>query len=78
MPDGAPRFAGIETGGQVALGSIRVDQAGNFAWASFDYRWLPGEQGQFHEGRATVVFSRVATATGRVWRISHLHSSLQQ
>jgi hypothetical protein len=75
---GAPRFAGIEAGGQVALGSIRVDQAGNFAWASFDYRWLAPDKEQFHEGRATVVFSRVATATGRGWRIAHLHSSLRQ
>ena len=75
---GAPRFAGIEAGGQVALGSIRVDQAGNFAWASFDYRWLAADQDRFHEGRATVVFSRVATATGRGWRIAHIHSSLRQ
>ena len=75
---GAPRFAGIEAGGQVALGSIRVDQAGNFAWASFDYRWLAPDKDRFHEGRATVVFSRVATATGRGWRIAHIHSSLRQ
>ncbi len=75
---GAPRFAGIEAGGQVALGSIRVDQAGNFAWVSFDYRWLAPDKERFHEGRATVVFSRVATATGRGWRIAHIHSSLQQ
>ena len=74
---GIPRFAGIEADGQVALGSIRVDQAGSFAWASFDYRWLAAEQDRFHEGRATVVFARVATATGSVWRIAHLHSSLQ-
>ena len=75
---GAPRFAGIEAGGQVALGSIRVDQAGDFAWASFDYRWLAPDQNRFHEGRATVVFRRVATATGRGWRIAHIHSSLRQ
>ena len=74
---GAPRFAGIEAGGQVALGSIRVDQAGDFAWASFDYRWLAPDQNRFHEGRATVVFSRVAMARGRGWRIAHIHSSLQ-
>ena len=75
---GVPRFAGIEAGGQVALGSIRVDQAGNFAWASFDYRWLAPDQDRFHEGRATVVFTRVATEAGPGWRIAHIHSSLQQ
>lgn len=74
----APRFAGIEAGGQVALGSIRVDQTGNFAWATFDYRWLAADQDRFHEGRATVVFTRVATAAGRGWRIAHIHSSLEQ
>jgi hypothetical protein len=75
---GVPRFAGVEAGGQVVLGSIRIDQAGHFAWASFDYRWLAGDRDQFHEGRATLVFTRVAAAEGSAWRIAHLHSSLQQ
>ena len=73
-----PRFAGIEAGGQVALGSIRVDQAGNFAWATFDYRWLAASEDRFHEGRATMVFTRTTTGKGTVWRIAHLHSSLHQ
>jgi hypothetical protein len=76
--NGVPRFAGVESGGQVVLGSIRIDQAENFAWASFDYRWLAGDREQFHEGRATVVFTRVAATAGASWRIAHLHSSLQQ
>ncbi|HXW96132.1 MAG TPA: nuclear transport factor 2 family protein [Gemmatimonadales bacterium] len=69
-----PRFAGIEAGGQVIVGSTRVDLSGNFGWALVEYRWLAADQNLLREGRATLVFVRAA-GTG-AWRITHAHSSL--
>jgi hypothetical protein len=68
-----PRYAGIDTGGQIAVGSTRVDVTGNFAWALVEYRWLAPDQNLLREGRATFVFARAA-GTGQ-WRITHAHSS---
>jgi hypothetical protein len=70
----APRFAGIEPGGQVVIGSTRVDLLGDFAWVLVEYRWLASARDLIREGRATLVFVRVAG--GRGWLISHAHSSL--
>ncbi len=69
-----PRFAGVETGGQIVIGSSRVDVSGNFAWALLEYRWLAPGQNLIREGKATLVFAR--GADGRSWRITHAHSSL--
>lgn len=69
----APRFAGIESGGQVVVGSTRVDQAGAFAWALVEYRWVAPGQDLIREGRATLVF--VTASGGRSWRIVAAHSS---
>ncbi|HTS87686.1 MAG TPA: nuclear transport factor 2 family protein [Gemmatimonadales bacterium] len=68
-----PRYAGIQSGGQVAVGSTRVDVSGNFAWVLVEYRWLAADQNVIREGRATFVFSR-APGSGR-WLIAHAHSS---
>jgi hypothetical protein len=70
----APRFAGIEPGGQVVVGSTRVDILGNFAWALVEYRWLAPAQDLIREGWATLVFVRAPAGQG--WLISHAHSSL--
>lgn len=69
-----PRFAGIEAGGQVVVGSSRVDVSGNFAWALLEYRWLAPGQNLIHEGRATLIFA--LASDGRHWRVMHAHSSL--
>jgi hypothetical protein len=69
-----PRFAGVEAGGEVVVGSIRVDLAGSAAWASVEYRWLAQGQNLIREGRATLVLVQ-ANSDGR-WRIVHAHSSL--
>lgn len=69
-----PRYAGIDPGGQIAVGSTRVDVTGNFAWALVEYRWLAADQNLLREGRATFVFARAA-GSGR-WRIMHAHSSV--
>ena len=69
-----PRFAGVEAGGQIVVGSSRVDVSRNFAWALLEYRWLAPGQNLIHEGKATLVFA--LGADGRSWRITHAHSSL--
>ena len=69
-----PRFAGVEAGGQIVVGSSRVDVSGNFAWALLEYRWLAPDQNLIHEGKATLVFA--LGSDGRTWRITHAHSSL--
>jgi hypothetical protein len=70
---GVPRFAGVEGGGEVVVGSIRVDLTPAAAWTSVEYRWLAHDQNLIREGRATLVFTR-SVGDGR-WRISHAHSS---
>lgn len=69
-----PRFAGVESGGQIVVGSTRVDISGNFAWALLEYRWLIPGQNRIQEGKATLVFA--LGPDGRSWRITHAHSSL--
>ncbi len=70
---GIPRFAGVEGGGDVVVGSIRVETTGSAAWASVEYRWLAEGQNLIREGWATFVFGR-GMADGR-WRIVQAHSS---
>jgi len=70
---GVPRFAGVEKGGEVVVGSIRVDMKGSAAWASVEYRWLAQDRNLIREGRATLVFARM-NPDGH-WRIMHAHSS---
>jgi len=69
----APRFAGIEPGGQVVVGSTRVDLRGGCAWALVEYHWLGTGENVIREGRATLVFAR--TADGQRWLVTHAHSS---
>lgn len=69
----APRYAGVEAGGEVVVGSVRVDVVDAVAWASVEYRWLAHDQNLIREGRATLLFLRTADRTG--WRIAHGHSS---
>ncbi len=68
-----PRFAGVERGGEVVVGSIRVDHRDSVAWATIEYRWLASDQNLIREGRATLVFVQ-APGSGR-WLIVHAHSS---
>ncbi len=70
---GVPRFAGVEAGGEVVVGSLRVDVRGSAAWASVEYRWLAQDQNLIREARATLVFAQMSP-DGR-WRIMHAHSS---
>jgi hypothetical protein len=69
----APRFAGVEAGGEVVVGSVRVDLVEPVAWASVEYRWLARDQNLIREGRATLLFTRTP-GTG-AWWVAHAHSS---
>lgn len=69
---GAPRYAGIGTGGSVAVTSSRLEVRGTVAWARLEYRWVPGNQGVVREGRATFVLSPNEKGA---WLIRHAHSS---
>ncbi len=68
-----PRFAGVEAGGEVVVGSIRVDLTAAVAWTSVEYRWVAQQQNLIREGRATFVLIR-STSDGK-WRVAQAHSS---
>lgn len=68
-----PRFAGVEPGGLVAVGTSRVEVGAGLAWALVEYRWVATGRDLIREGRATLVFSRQPDGG---WRIIHAHSSL--
>ncbi len=70
---GLPRYAGITSGGQVAVASSRIDLGRSFAWGYVEYRWFSTQENEAREGRATLV---LAPAQGRPgWWIVHAHSS---
>jgi hypothetical protein len=68
---GAPRFAGVRTGGRATITGSALEITPYLAWASVDYRWTAGEGGTVVVGRATFVLERM----GGTWRIKHAHSS---
>lgn len=71
--EGAPRFAGVGSGGTLELSSSQVRVTGGFVWGTLEYRWLPGSPGQAAiVGRATVVMGQRRDGA---WRILHVHSS---
>ncbi|HEV8122746.1 MAG TPA: hypothetical protein VGP80_00745 [Gemmatimonadales bacterium] len=67
----APFFAGVGTGGEVAISSSQMEIQGGLAWGLVEYRWSSRE-GVTREGRATIVLR--PGSDGR-WRIQHVHSS---
>lgn len=67
----SPLFAGIGTGGQVAISSSRLEIRAGIAWGLVDYRW-EGADNVAREGRATLVLTQ--STRGR-WQIQHVHSS---
>lgn len=68
-----PRFAGIEAGGEVAVGTTRVEVSGELAWTVMEYRWVATGRDLIREAHATLVFAR--QPDGR-WQVVHAHSSL--
>lgn len=67
----APFFAGVGTGGEVAISSSQLEIQTGLAWGLVEYRWNSRE-GVTREGRATIVLR--PGSDGR-WRIQHVHSS---
>jgi len=68
-----PLFAAVDSGGQAAITSSRVEIGPTVAWAYVEYRWLSTTRGAASAGLATFVL-----APGRgeqPWSIVHLHSS---
>jgi len=72
LRDEPPRFAGIGSGGAVAITQSRLDLRQGVAWLYLEYRWSELKAGAFSEGRATVVLT---TGGDDRWRIVHAHSS---
>lgn len=68
-----PRFAGIGSGGAVAVTTSRTEIRPGVAWIFLEYRWVPSGEGLVTEGRATLVLTRQPGQPA--WRIAHAHSS---
>ena len=66
-----PFFAGVGTGGSVAISSSQLEIQPGLAWGLVEYRWNSRE-GVTREGRATIVLR--PGSDGR-WKIQHVHSS---
>ena len=68
-----PLFAAVDSGGQVAITSSRIEIGPTLAWAYVEYRWLSTARGAAAAGLATFV---LAPARGQQpWSIVHVHSS---
>jgi hypothetical protein len=73
---GPPRFAGIGTGGEVAITSSRLEVRQTLVWVYLEYRWLSLKDGAARDGKATVLLTPRSEGVG--WRIVHAHSSTGQ
>jgi hypothetical protein len=67
-----PRFAGVGSGGEVAITESRLDLRQTLAWVYLEYRWSQLNAGVVREGRATVLLTPAASGG---WKIVHAHSS---
>jgi len=72
----APRFAGVESGGSVAVGDMQVVVRDRLVWAVFDYRWYSVTDNFARQGQATVLLSPPDGTRG--FRIVHQHSSMSR
>lgn len=77
-----PRFAGVDSGGEVGITSSRLEVRQSLVWVYLEYRWLSMKDGLAREGKATVLLTPrragAGTGTGTGWKIVHLHSSTPQ
>lgn len=70
---GAPRFAGVGLGGEVAITTSRLEVRQTLIWVYLEYRWLSLKDGAAREGKATVLLTPRRNGSG--WKIVHAHSS---
>lgn len=68
-----PRFAGLEAGGSLAVGSMQVVVRDSLVWAVVEYRWFSTANDIARQALATILLSPPHGATG--WKIVHTHSS---
>lgn len=68
----APRFAGLEGAGALAILSMQIQGSPSLAWALASYRAATADGRPGRLGQATVILERGPGG----WRISHIHSSV--
>jgi len=68
-----PRFAGLDEGGTLAVGSMQVVVRDSLVWAVVEYRWFSARNDIARQALATVLLSPPHGTTG--WKIIHTHSS---
>jgi hypothetical protein len=66
-----PRLAGVPGAGTGSVGELRIQVAGDFAWAIANYRWVGENPAGAEVGLATFILRRLPAG----WRIHHVHSS---
>lgn len=72
LRDEPPRFAGVGSGGNIAITQTRLDLRQRVAWLYLEYRWSELTAGTIREGRATIVLT---PGGDDHWKIVHAHSS---
>jgi hypothetical protein len=66
-----PRLAGVAGAGTGSVGELRIQVAGDYAWAVANYRWVGENPAGAEVGLATFILQRLPAG----WRIHHVHSS---
>jgi outer membrane murein-binding lipoprotein Lpp len=66
-----PRLAGVPGVGTGSVGELRIQVAGDYAWAIANYSWVGENPAGGEVGRATFILQRLPAG----WRIHHVHSS---
>ena len=66
-----PRLAGVPGAGTGSVGELRIQVAGDYAWAIANYGWVGENPASGAVGRATFILQRLPAG----WRIHHVHSS---
>jgi hypothetical protein len=66
-----PRLAGVPGAGTGSVGELRIQVAGDYAWAIANYGWVGENPAGGEVGRATFILLRLPAG----WRIHHVHSS---
>ena len=66
-----PRLAGVPGAGRGSVGELRIQVAGDYAWAVANYGWVGENPAGGEVGRATFILQRLPAG----WRIHHVHSS---
>jgi hypothetical protein len=69
-----PRFAGLEAGGSLAVGSMQVVVRDSLVWAVVEYRWFSARTDVARQALATILLVPPHDTAG--WVIIHTHSSI--